>query len=381
MTTRLHQALPRRGVPLARKALFQDRRRAGLAAAGVAAALLLVLMLQGIFDGSIKQVTTYLRNSPADVFVAEKNVRTMHMSASTLSPDTVERVASVSGVAWVEGILFTTTFLVASADRQQLSYIIGYDTTAGRAGPRRLDVGRAPGPGEIAVERVAADRLHVDLGDSVEVFGAAFAVSGLFAGGTTIVNSTAFIRAEDFARFRGDSYSYILAAAQAGVSDKELAARIARALPEDTVQTRDEFVHQESSLVRDMGADILQIMSIVGLAIALAVIGLTLFTLTLAKAREHAVVKALGGSNRRVAGIVIAQAAWSVGAALGLATVTAVALGWVIGRANPVISVAIEPQSVLRLGIEALVIGALGAVVPLWRVVTVDPASAFRRSS
>ena len=73
-------------VPVARRALFQDRRRAGLAAGGVAAALLLVLMLQGIFDGSIQQVTSYLRQSPAAVFVSEKNVRTMHMSVSTLAP-------------------------------------------------------------------------------------------------------------------------------------------------------------------------------------------------------------------------------------------------------------------------------------------------------
>ncbi len=62
-----------------------------------------------------------------------------------------------------------------------------------------------------------------------------------------------------------------------------------------TVQTRDQFAHEEATLVRDMSADLMQIMSIIGLLIALAVIALTLFTLTLAKLREHAVVKALGG--------------------------------------------------------------------------------------
>ena len=69
-------------VPVGRRALFQDRRRAALAAGGVAAALLLVLMLQGIFDGAMRQVTVYLRSSPADVFVSQKDVRTMHMSVS-----------------------------------------------------------------------------------------------------------------------------------------------------------------------------------------------------------------------------------------------------------------------------------------------------------
>ena len=368
-------------VPLARRSLFQDRRRALLTTSGVACALLLVLMLQGIFDGSIRQVTTYLRHSPAQVFVAEKNVRTMHMSVSTLDPRTVQQVEQVPGVAWAEGIRFTTTFLVGPGDRQQLSYVIGYDTATGRAGPRSLDSGHAPGPTEIALEGLAADRLGVELGDTIRVFGAPFVVSGVFTGGTTIVSSTAFIRADDFARFRGTSYAYVLAGADDGVSSEQLADRVGAVLSGDTVQTREEFVQQESSLVRDMGADLLQIMSLVGLAIALAVIGLTLYALTLAKLRECAVVKALGGTNTRVARVVIAQAFWSVFLALALAVVVAVGLGVVIGRVNPAVTVAIEPRSVLRLGVGALVIGALGAVAPLRRVVRVDPAQAFRRAS
>jgi putative ABC transport system permease protein len=165
------------------------------------------------------------------------------------------------------------------------------------------------------------------------------------------------------------------------VSSELLADRVAAVLPGDTVQTRDEFVQQESSLVRDMGADLLQIMSLVGLAIALAVIGLTLYTLTLSKLREYAVVKALGGKDLRVARVVVAQAVWSVILALALAIVVAIGLGILIGRVNPAVTVAIEPRSVLRLGVGALVIGALGAVAPLRRVVGVDPAQAFRRSS
>jgi putative ABC transport system permease protein len=130
-----------------------------------------------------------------------------------------------------------------------------------------------------------------------------------------------------------------------------------------------------------MGADLMQIMSLAGFLIALAVIGLTLFTLTLSKLREHAVVKALGGRTRRLAAVVLAQAAWSVGLAVALATALAVGLGAVVGRVNPAVTIAVEPGSVLRVAVAALAVGALGAVAPLRRVVSVDPASAFRRES
>jgi putative ABC transport system permease protein len=369
-----------RRVPLARRALFQDRRRAALAAGGVAAALLLVLLLQGIFDGAMRQVTAYLRGSPADVIVSQKDVRTMHMSVSALPPDTVDTVRRLEGVAWAEGIRYTTTIL-ARGDAQQLSYVIGYDPATRRGGPRRLTSGREPGRGEIIVEEIAADRLGVHVGDSVTVFGDAFRVSGLFQGGTTIANSMAFITTEDFAARRGDAIAYVLVGAEPDIDAEQLARAVATALPADTVQTRDRFTHEEASLVADMSADLMRIMSLVGFLIALAVIGLTLFTLTLAKLREHAVVKALGAPTRRLAAVVLAQAAWSVGLAVALATALAVALGAVVGRVDPAITIVIEPNSVARVGLAALAIGTIGALVPLRRVAKVDPASAFRRAS
>lgn len=367
-------------VPLARRGLFQDRRRAALAAGGVAAALLLVLLLQGIFDGAMGQVTAYLRASPADVIVSQRDVRTMHMSVSALDPRTVDAAARVEGVAWAEGIRYATTFLVAG-ERQQLSYVIGYDPATGRAGPRRLSAGRAPGTGEIIVEEIAADRLGLRIGHRLGLFGETFRLSGLFRGGTTIANSVAFVPTEDFAAHAGGPIAFVLVGARAGVGEAELARRVAAALPGDTVQTTARFAREEASLVRDMSADVMGIMSTIGLLIALAVIGLTLFTLTLAKIREHAVVKALGGRTRLLAGVVLAQAAWSVAIALGLATVAAIVLGAVVGRANPAVAVVITPASVVRVGVGAVVVGAVGAIVPLRRVAAVDPASAFRRAA
>ncbi len=213
------------------------------------------------------------------------------------------------------------------------------------------------------------------------MFGDRLSVSGVFRGGTSVVNSIAFITTDDFAARRGPAVAYILAGAKPGVSADELQRRLAAALPELTVQTRSRFTREEAALVRDMSADLMRIMSIIGLLIALAVIGLTLFTLTLSKLREHAIVKALGGRTRRLAAVVLAQAAWSVGVAVVAATTLAIALGTVVERANPAITIVIEPGSVERIAVAALVIGAIGAVIPLRRVVAVDPASAFRRAS
>lgn len=113
--------------------------------------------------------------------------------------------------------------------------------------------------------------------------------------------------------------------------------------------------------------------------IALAVIGLTLFSTTLAKLREYGVLKALGAGSGRLAATVATQAAWSVALGLAVALALSIALGAAIGALTPNVEVVIEAGSVLRTAAGTLMVGALGSLLPLRRVVHVDAATAFRR--
>ncbi|MFN0027090.1 MAG: ABC transporter permease [Acidimicrobiales bacterium] len=368
-----------RRVSLARKNLFQDRRRAGLAISGVGAALLLVLVLDGVVAGAMRSVTAYMRTSPADVFISQQDVRTLHMSQSILAVDTVEAARLIDGVAWVEGLRYTSSIVEVPGGGRRSTYVFGYETATGRGGPRQITHGRPPGPAEALVDVTAAGELDVDVGDTVVVLGQPFTVSGLSTNGTNIVNTTVFVRSEDFASLRGPSIAYVLVGAEPGVSATDLTQRLDEALPGVTVQTRAEFARQEAKLVSDMAADVMRIMSIIGFLIALAVVALTLLTATLGKLREYGVVKALGASSGRLAMIVAAQAGWSVGLGMVVAVGLAVVTGAAISALTPNLDVVIGVRSVVRTGLGALVIGAFAAMVPLRRVTTVDPATAFRR--
>ncbi len=152
-----------RGVPLARRNLFQDRRRVLLSTGGVAVALLLVLILGGIFAGAMRQLTNYIDHTHADLVVSQAGVTTMHMSTSVLRPVIADRILETPGVAWVEPIRYTTG-MVSSAAGQSASYVIGYEPTARHAGPSRLVTGRPPGPREAVVDRQAADQLRLRVG-------------------------------------------------------------------------------------------------------------------------------------------------------------------------------------------------------------------------
>lgn len=104
-------------VPIARRSLFAERRRAILGIAGVAVALLLVLALDGIFAGATQKPTRYIDTSPAQVFVSQRDVRTMHMSSSTLPLSAVQTIQRLPGVEWAEPILHLSSSLNAAGGR------------------------------------------------------------------------------------------------------------------------------------------------------------------------------------------------------------------------------------------------------------------------
>lgn len=363
---------------LARKNFFQDRRRATLAVLGVGAAFVLVLVLDGIFAGAMNQVTAYIRHSPADMFVAQRDVKTMHMTSSALAPSTIDEVRAVDGVAWAEGLRYTTATVDVGND-SLLTYVLGYETATGRGGPQRIASGQPPGAGQALVDDVAADELGVTIGDTVTIMGRPFTISGLSTGGTYIANTTVFITTDDFAALRGPTYAYILVRARADTPPAVLEQRLTDALTHTTVMSRDEFARQEANVVRSMAADIMAIMSVIGFLIALALIGLTLFTATITKQREYGILKALGADTRRLTAVVLAQAAWTVALAVAVAVALSVAIGRAVGALTPNLEVDIQLGSILRTSVSALVIGSIAALLPLRRIARVDPATAFRR--
>jgi putative ABC transport system permease protein len=365
-------------VPVGRRLLFVERRRATLTVLGVATSLLLVLVLGGIFAGAVQQVTRYIRTSPADIFISQADVRTMHMSASVLPPETTTAAAAVPGVAWAAPIGFASGS-IAGPQGRQLTYLIGYDTDTGHGGVPLVD-GRSPGRGEAILDEEAAEQLGVSLGSRVTVMGAPLRVVGLSAGGTSITNTTTFVDQEEFARIHADQASYVLVRAAEGSDPDAVAAQLRSVLPQATVQTREEFAASEARVVTDMSADLLRLMSTIGLLIALAVIALGLMGATLSRLRDFAVLKALGSTTRRLIGAVVVQVLWTITLAVSVAVAATLVLSWLIPLAAPTVQIAVTVPAAAQTTALALTVGLIAAVWPLHRIASIDAATAFRET-
>ena len=370
---------PTAAVPVGRRFLFADKRRATLTVLGVAASLLLVLVLDGIFAGAVDRVTYYIRTSPADVFVSQAGVRTMHMSASTLPADVPDRVAQVPGVAWAASIAFASGS-VAGPQGRQLTYLIGYDTRTGRGGPTALVAGRLPGSGEAIIDEQAADRLGIGLDDRFTVMGMPVRAVGFATGGSSITNTTVFVDLAEFGRIHDDRVSYVLAGLDAGADPNTVTDRIQAEVDGVTAQSREQFAESEARIVTDMSADLLRLMSTIGLVIALAVIALGLMTATLNRLRDFAVLKALGARTPRLARAVAMQVLLTVVLASAVATTAALGLAWLLPTAAPAVQISITASAVAQSTAAALVVGLIAALWPLRRIAALDAATAFRET-
>src|SRR6266536_3493179 len=168
------------GVPIGRRNLFSDRRRAVLGIAGVGVALLLVLLLGAIVDGAMRQVTRYIDTAPADVFVAQRGVTNMHMASSAVPLADVGQIRALPGVTWADPILYLPDALATPTGRQ-IAYAVGY-VPGGRGGPASLVQGRPPGAGQVVIDQRAAGNLGLKLGDPVRLLGRDWRISGLTTG-------------------------------------------------------------------------------------------------------------------------------------------------------------------------------------------------------
>lgn len=367
-------------IRLAFRNLFQNKIRMVISIGGVALALLLILSLDAIFSGVERQITAYINNSGADVFVSQSAVRNLHMASSSLPITVADAVKAVSGVQAVTPILYISNMVVIG-DERNLAYIIGLPEEAVMGGPWQIAAGNSqPNPGEAIIDRSLAEKSGVGVGDDVEILGRKFKISGLSEGTVSLVNSVAFVSMADFTALRGspDTISFLLVNIVPQDTPEAVADRIETQVGSVTAQTREAFAGQERRVVKDMSTDVITIMNLVGFLIGLAVMALTVYTATLSRRKEYGVLKALGARNEYLYGAVLAQALLSVVIGFGTGLAFTLLLSAIIPRLGINLALEISYASMLKVSGVSLIIATVSAVLPIKQIAGLDPAMVFR---
>ena len=352
---------------------------AGIAA--VASAFVLVLFFGAVFTGESKQIVALIDRTEADVWVMQKGVGNMHMTMSFVADWKVDAVADVEGVQKVTPILYLNSVIEAGG-RNWLSFVVGIEQGDPRAGPWVAAGGALlPGPGEAIVPDVFAADAGLVIGDRIKVGGRDFAVAG-FSGDTfSMANSVTFVTMIDLADIMSSvgAVSYMLIDAEPGTDPVALADRIRTQVDDINALPTASFSARDFSIAVQMGLEIVWIMSLIGAALAVLLTSFVVYSHITDREREIAMMKALGVRDRAIYGTMLMQAlviglgAFVIAAGLIYAAIP------ITDALLPKVSLGLTVDGLMRTGAIAIVTSLIAGGIPVRRVLSVDPVSAFQQ--
>lgn len=363
-----------RQVPLARRNLLTEPRRLIASTAGVGLALMLILLLAGLWAGIDAKTTVYEDNTGAALYVAAPGSKNFFSTISVIPASTVDQVRSDPEVKWAAPIrgLFSITQL---HDNKVPTYLVGW-VPGQPGGPWDISEGRAPAADdEIAVGEALVTRHGVKVGDRVDILGRSFTVTGIAAGADMFMASFVFMThaATDQVLAAPGTTSFVLVG-----TDKPDAVRQRLNAQNLTVLSRDELKTNDLAVMTRAMAVPMKVMVGVAFAVGVLVIALTAYSALIEHRREYGIFKALGATHGRLYRVAVEQTL--ILAVIGLAAGGVFYLGGreLIGWARPQFAIVVTATIVAQTIAAALVMGLAAAVIPARRLAHLDPATAYR---
>jgi len=354
--------------------------RFGLTAFGLACAVVLTVFLAGVYQGVVHGSLSYIADADADVWVGRPGSWNLMRSSGLLSGTVGERLREVQGVESVEPVLAALLPAEVGQLRRTL-LVVGLEETARSARPRRVLEGLAvPGTGEVVIDRAFATRAGVWVGDTISLARHPLTVAGVTDDTNLLVTQYAFVARRDLLRAVGlvDGATFFLVRTEsaAGV---ELAAGIEEHVRDVAAYDRVTFLANNREELESGFLPVLWAIAVLGLVVGVSVVSIMTYTAVLDKREDYVLLAAIGARRAVRFSIVMQQAllAAAVGglAGLGLLAVLQRSLPALV----PELSLRVEPWIGAAALAGALVMAAIGAVLPGRVATRLTPLEALRR--
>ena len=349
-----------------------------ICASGIAVSTMLVLVLSGAYRGVSTSVIAYTGQRGFDIWVAPKGTDNLMRSSGFLSEASLDEIRRIPGVARVDPII--KAFVTAEGKGGRLTLLgIGLRTPGGLGGPPVLQSGKMPVlAGEVAIDRSAAHRLEVTIGDDLQINGNKSSIVGITSGTNLLATQFVFGNIDSNRSAFYPVASFGIVETTAGAAAPEVATRIRKACPQLEVMTRDAFT--ENSL-REIGAGfrpVLFLISGLGVASAALLVAFLIEGVVEARRAELAVLLAAGATQTAIGAGLLLHAATLLGSGIAAGAASAYLLAYILDIVAPVIQLAYSMLDLLMVVIVLSLAGGVAALVPLVRLRDIDPLEAFR---
>lgn len=362
-------------VPAARRMATADPKRLAVSLLGVGAAIGLVLLLQGLWNGQLVQITAYENEVGADLFVAQPGTKSILGDRSMVPLDALGEVVAIPGVQRADPVHIHYTVFDLHGQKEFV-LLVGSDP-GGLGGPWQLSAGRtAESAGEAVLDRTFADQHDLDVESGFEMGGRTFRAVGLSEGTRSWMTSLVFVTSETAREMTGGGEVATYLLVQTDQPDAVAASIRAQTglepLLPSTLADND----------REILAGIMEgpVLLMIGIAFAAAtlVVALTVYSGVVERLREYGIVKAMGAGRGRILRLVLGQTAFLAIAGSGVGYLMYLAGTWLVGRLRPQFWFSLQSRHLLVLAAGGIALAAAAAIVPARRLGRLDPASVYR---
>lgn len=359
---------------IALKDIWRSKVRFGLLAGAVGLLIFLLLFLNTLSSTLLDQFVGAVEDGSADVIVFSDGAQAT-FQASRLDGSLVGQVEAVDGVA--DAAPIHALFSATTVDGESLEVAL-WGIEVGSVGtPERIVDGRLPGAGEVLMDAGSNDTFAV--GDTLTVEGVDLEVVGFADNATFAVAPTAYMPTETWAGVFTAAFpqspevpvSVFAVEVEDGADPIAVAAAITDAV--GGVEALDRQAAADatpgvSSISQSFGL-------IVGITflIVVVVVGFFFQILTVQKLKAFTVLKAVGASNRTLAGTIAGQIALMV--VLGVLVGAGLLAGAAAGTRD-VFAISVDWGLVGTVGGIVLAFSLLAGLFSIRRVVAQDPAQA-----
>jgi len=400
---------------LASRDIRHNIGRFSLTTVGVGVLLMLVMGMAGIYRGLIHEATLLVDAVGADLWIVQRATRGPFAEISRVPRSLADRVAAVPGVQNARAFVYHT--LQRERDGKPLRVaVLGLDWPVDRGEWLPLRAGRPVSQNHF--EMIADRSLGLQLGESLRLGKDSYRVVGLTQGMTdTGGNGFAFFTEQDARTVQFDQPGEAIRLERAtrraqmgrvdlGQTDPKLidragglVANIPVLLPGQisaviarTKRGADQqsvlgtlnswtdvtaFTHQEQSDLLllgfvDKARRQLGLFRTLLVIVSALIMALILYTMTLDKLHDIALLKLIGAPNRTILGLILQQAVVMGAIGYGIAY----ALGQVLFPYFPRL-VLLTDDDLLRLGLIVLGISVAASFLGIWKALRVEPNAAL----
>lgn len=357
--------------------ILQEKGRLVISLLGITSAVILMLLLMGIYSGAIKQFTRFIDENPTDAVVLQKGVSDYFHGASLIPEDIVERVRLTEGVQ--EAVpMIAQSAVIQQENKKYDVFIASYVNNQPLGAPWDVIGDDNVGKDEIIISSTLAKKLKKSIGDKITLANQDFTIRGTVPDATSFGTSYAWVsleKAKEMVTLPIVSFIYVKF--KQPLNGNQIINSMSQQLPGQTVIGKEQFLQNNRAELEEIFLPIITAIASIAIIVGTAIIGLTIYTATIDKIREYGVLKAIGVSNGQLFKIVSAQSFILVllGFVLGtiISLLLASALTSLIG-----IPPAITFITVLGVGALSLVMATIASFAPLRRLLAIDPAEVFK---